>query len=104
MASEHITGFEVSGHSGYSKSGSDIVCAAVSGITLTTLGGLKDVLKIQVSPKMDEETGYLKVILPLNMKDEDFYETDILLKTMCEGLKSIAHQFSKFISYSEQEV
>ena len=29
---DRITGFSVSGHSGYSEAGSDIVCAAISAV------------------------------------------------------------------------
>ena len=32
MEDERITGFSVSGHSGYAEAGSDIVCAAISAL------------------------------------------------------------------------
>ena len=45
-ASGMINGFVVSGHSGYSGSGSDIVCAAVSSAVLMAANTLTDVMGI----------------------------------------------------------
>ena len=38
---DRITGFSVSGHSGYSEAGSDIVCAGVSAISFALIGYLQ---------------------------------------------------------------
>ena len=38
-----IIGFECSGHTGYDVEGSDIVCAAISTLTLTCILGLEKV-------------------------------------------------------------
>ena len=35
-----LSGFTISGHAGYDEAGSDIVCAAVSAVSETTLLGL----------------------------------------------------------------
>ena len=37
---EKINSIEISGHSGYSESGSDIVCASVSSICITTVNSI----------------------------------------------------------------
>ena len=41
---ERITGFSVSGHSGYAESGADIVCAAVSAVVTMAEATINDVL------------------------------------------------------------
>ena len=43
MEDERITGFSVSGHSGYAEAGSDIVCAAVSAVVTMAEATINDV-------------------------------------------------------------
>ena len=40
---ERITGFSVSGHSGYAEAGSDIVCAAISAVVSMTEAVINDI-------------------------------------------------------------
>ena len=40
---ERITGFSVSGHSGYAEAGSDIVCAAISAVVSMAEATINDV-------------------------------------------------------------
>lgn len=58
-----IIGFECSGHTGYDVEGSDIVCAAISTLTLTCILGLEKVQKQNVDVRRDDKKGYLKVVL-----------------------------------------
>ena len=48
-------GFRAQGHTGYARAGADIVCAAVSALTQTTLNGLQNVLKAPVDAKVDDD-------------------------------------------------
>ena len=64
-----LIGFEASGHAGYDVYGRDIVCAAVSGILLTTLGGIDEVVGVHPKVKRNDETGYLHVLLPLQLEE-----------------------------------
>ena len=59
---ENIVGFEVSGHSGYSERGKDIVCAAVSAIVQTAVIGLTEVLGIKVDYR--QKAGEARCIIP----------------------------------------
>ena len=43
MEDDRITGFSVSGHSGYAESGSDIVCAAITAIVTMAEATINDV-------------------------------------------------------------
>ena len=55
------TGFVVSGHSGYSEEGSDIVCSAVSSLSQMVCVGLENVLNLKPSIKMKD--GYLECFI-----------------------------------------
>ena len=59
-----ITGFEVSGHSGFAKSGEDIVCAAVSSAAYMTANTITDFMGIDA--KIAVEDGYMRLELRRN--------------------------------------
>ena len=52
-----LTGFEISGHSMFSESGSDIVCSAVSSAAIMTANTLTEIFSEKSEVKLDE--GYL---------------------------------------------
>lgn len=96
-----IYGFEISGHSGYSQIGSDIVCSAVSSIALTTCLGITKVLKINSQIEKDDEKGYLKLVLEKNTKNKDLLNAQILFETMIIGLDEIRKDYKKYVKMEE---
>ncbi len=52
---EIITGFDVSGHSGYSESGSDIICAAVSSAVGLVEMVINDSMKCSADVEIEPE-------------------------------------------------
>lgn len=56
-----ITGFCISGHSGYAQSGSDIVCAAVSSAAYMTANTVTDIMLLPA--KICEKSAYLSFFL-----------------------------------------
>lgn len=53
-------GFKVQGHSGYAPAGQDIVCAAVSAMTMLTVNMLESAFGVASSLDVDEETGTIR--------------------------------------------
>lgn len=81
----HISGFLIEGHGDMETDtlGYDIVCAAVSSISLTAALGLRDVLKL---PGIyDSESGRMLVDIG-NTGNE---KSDAVIETMIRGLKEI---------------
>lgn len=97
-----ITGFKVTGHSGYDARGKDIVCSAVSALAQTALLGLLKVAEVDVDYKIDE--GYLKCSLNNTETDKKRVMCDAIFGTMYEGLKSIKESYIKYIDIVEEEV
>ncbi len=62
-----LYGFEVSGHSGLSEAGSDILCAAVSSAVFMAANTIEEVLEINVNTEIND--GYMKMTVP-NLTDE----------------------------------
>ena len=85
-----ISKITISGHSGYSESGSDIVCASVSSIAISSINAI---LKID-SDSLEYETkdGFLEVVLKKHTE-----VIDLLLDNMIEHFKELEKQYQKFI-------
>ncbi len=63
-AGSRITGFDVSGHSGYAESGSDIVCAAVTSAVRLVEVTVNEVMGLCASVKVREEEALIAFRLP----------------------------------------
>lgn len=93
-----IVGFSIKGHSGYSESGSDIVCAAVSSAAYMAVNTITDV--IGVKPEIDLSDGFL--VLKLSLQDA------LKCSVITEGLKlhvlALSEQYQDFIKVKISEV
>ena len=98
-----IFGFECSGHSGYAKSGEDIVCSALSSMTQSCALGLIKVLKIDVDIVRDDNKGYLRVILPKDLEKDRLDNAQILLQTLLFSVKDLVVGYSKYIKLEERD-
>lgn len=79
----------IEGHSGYAESGKDIICAAVSATTLTTVGAI---LSLEESICFEEQDGYLNI--------DVITQTDInqkILQNMLDLLKQLHKQYPNYI-------
>ncbi len=93
--------FEISGHSGFSVSGKDTICAGISSISQTALIGLDTVLGLDVDTTIDQNRGYLKVVLPQNMTTRQKEDAFLIIATMREGIRDFQSGFPKFVKLEE---
>jgi len=100
--SGNIVGFDVSGHSGYSEAGKDIVCAAVSAVVQTAVIGLTEVLGIKV--KYRQKTGEAQCAIPSGLSGDKREKINIVLETMLYGLKSIQEGYGEYIRVEERRM
>jgi len=94
---DRITAVTVEGHAGYAEAGQDIVCAAVSAITIGTVNSAEKLLGIEPLVEVDEATGYLKWQIPDALATEIDQQLQLLLAAMLESLKMIAEEYDEFI-------
>ncbi len=99
---ENVTAFKVSGHSGYGTSGNDIVCAAISAITQNACVAICEVLKINASVKIDEEGGFLSLVLPKNLNKEKNNQAQTILKAMQKSLEYVQNDYKKYVKVEVQ--
>ncbi len=102
LKSGEIKGFSIKGHAGAEKNGEyDMVCAAISAVAYTALGGLDELCGVNT---YSESSGNLKMALPDNMTSEAWTKAQIILETMEIGLKQIENQHSRHIQVRFKEV
>ncbi len=86
-AQGRMRGFRVHGHAGFARHGEDIVCAAVSALTQTTVLGLAE--HAGARPRVDVKEGELVC----ELSSPDTTGVQLLLKTMVSGLEQIATRY-----------
>ena len=94
-----IKGFHITGHSDFSESGSDIVCAAVSSAAYMTANTLTEIIGIE--PEIEESDGdmYLKIAT-----DEEIQKSQEILRGFLLHLNALSEQYQKYIKVSITEV
>ena len=90
-----LIGYRAEGHTGFAESGADIVCAAVSALTQTTLNGLQNVLKAPVMFDIDDQEATLEAELTPEATEEQVRQAQLLLVTLLEGLQAIERSYPR---------
>ena len=90
-----LIGFSAIGHSGYAEAGSDIVCAAISALTQSTLNGLQNVLKAPVMFEIDDRRAFIEAKLTPEASEEQVQQAQLLLVTLLEGLQAIQRGYPR---------
>ena len=94
-----ITGFTVSGHSGYGEEGSDIICAAVSTAVQFAECTISDVLGNRVKTKVNDKEARITLTLPATCEDEDAVQA--VLTGMMLTLIELRDQYPDYIEVME---
>ncbi|GHS95790.1 hypothetical protein AGMMS50276_12700 [Synergistales bacterium] len=93
---KELVGLESKGHSGFSKSSEDVVCAAVSSLIQAIVIGIRDVACFSdedVVCKLDNSVPLIRV----KWKNERASELKLLTQTVALSLKEIASIYSDYV-------
>jgi len=71
MEDDRITGFSISGHSGYAEAGSDIVCAAISAVTAMVEATVNEVCGAKAKVRVKEADARITLTLPTVCDEEE---------------------------------
>ena len=96
---ERITGFSVSGHSGYAEAGADIICAAISAVVSMTEATVNDVCGAKAKVRVKEEDARVTLTLPASCDEEDTVQA--VLAGMMVYLIDLRDQYPDFIEVLE---
>lgn len=94
--------FSVNGHAGFSKSGKDIVCAAVSVTAYNAVGALDELVGLK--DFYSERDGYMLCSLPAGISEDMKQTARIILETTAIGFKQIEMQYQKYVRVLDEEV
>jgi len=94
-ADRSIRGIYVSGHSGYSEAGSDIVCAGISTLCYTAANALQDICGYDDSEvfSVHESEGddvNCRIMVPETGSDEAKRNAQVIMRTAELGMMSVA--------------
>ena len=84
------------GHAGAAPYGEDIVCAAISMLSQTSILGLHEVAQQAMEYQMEDGELHILLSEPINESGQ------AILETMLLGIKNVADQYSDFVRVSEQ--
>ena len=96
---DRITGFSVSGHSGYSEAGSDIICAAVSAAVAMAEATINDVCGAKAKVRVREEEARITLTLPVSCDEEESVQA--VLAGMMLYLCSLRDDYPDYIEVLE---
>ena len=82
---DRITGFSVSGHSGYAEAGSDVVCAAISALVTMAEATINDVCGAKAKVRIKQEDARVTLTLPTSCDEEETVQAVLagMLLTLC---------------------
>ena len=96
---DRITGFSVSGHSGYAEAGSDIVCAAISAVVSMVEATINDVCGAKAKVRVKEEDARITLMLPASCDEEETVQA--VLSGMLVTLLSFKEDYPDYIEVLE---
>ena len=96
---DRITGFSISGHSGYSEAGSDIVCAAISAVVAMAETTINDVCGAKAKVRVKEDQARITLMLPTSCDEEDSVQA--VLAGMLIYLCSLRDDYPDYIEVLE---
>ena len=101
-------GFEEQGHTGYGESGDDVLCAALSSMTMLIINSIEVSYACDVDYKIDEKTTDIRVIvksaLPKYEKDEKKqFAVSGLIQAYFVQLMDLVEEYYEFLDVKEIE-
>ena len=94
-----FTGFDCEDHAGYAEAGSDIVCAAVSVLTINCINSIEVLTEDDFTQDVDE------VNARISFRLETYgHDAQVLFHSMVLGLEEIESNYSEYIDIIFKEV
>ena len=84
-----LRGFICEGHAGYDEYGRDIICSAVSALSINMINSAEEFTEDDFTVEQSEDGGYLK----FQFKEEPSDEGILLLKSLILGMKMILEEY-----------
>ena len=96
---DRITGFSISGHSGYAEAGADVICAAITAIVTMAEATINDVCGAKAKVRVKEEDARITLTLPSSCDEEETVQA--VLSGMLVTLVNFKEQYPDYIEVLE---
>ena len=101
-------GFEERGHAGYAEFGEDVVCSAITAMTMLVVNTCETAWGVHVDYTIDSDSANIKVIVKeavpeLALSDEKQYAVSGLIKGYYYQLMDLIEDYSDFIDVDVEE-
>ena len=90
--------FECTGHAGFARKGKDIVCSAISTLTINTANSIMTLTDTKIN--VGENDGFLSWTFE-NACDE---RSTLLMDSLLIGLRSVEEEYGKYLKVEIKEV
>jgi uncharacterized protein YsxB (DUF464 family) len=90
-----IAFFRIEGHAYYEEPGKDLVCAAVSAISVGTVNAVEEVAGVVLPCEMEE--GLLAASVPPDLDPQQAERAQLILESMAVMLKTIETSYGEYI-------
>ena len=102
-------GFEEQGHTGYGESGDDVLCAALSSMTMLIINTIEVSYACNVDYQIDEKTTDIKLVvksaLPKYEKDEKKqFAVSGLIQAYFFQLMDLVEEYYDYLEVEEKEI
>ena len=99
MENDRITGFSVSGHSGYAEAGSDIVCAAISAVVTMAEATINEICGAKAKVRVKDADARITLTLPASCDEEETVQA--VLSGLLLTLVNLREQYPDYIEVLE---
>ena len=93
-----LTGFQISGHSGYAEAGSDIVCASISSCAYLVVNTVTDVLGLPAEAEASDGAMLLK------LRVADAAPAQPILQGFLLHIQALAEQYPSYLQCNTQNI
>ncbi len=93
---EHVYRFRVDGHASFAEHGEDVVCAAISMLTINTLNAIESYTDEPFKELcINQKKGIIDVEFPRRKAGEYAPEAELLIKSMILGLETVKEMYGE---------
>ncbi|WP_125707011.1 ribosomal-processing cysteine protease Prp [Lacticaseibacillus porcinae] len=97
-ASGNLVKFKLTGHADAGEYGQDIVCAAVSAVSIGAVNGVEALAGFTPHVDADEVNGgHLQLVIDQELTGEQMHITQILLENLELSMQSIAESYGDYV-------
>lgn len=99
-----ITSFTISGHANAGPHGYDIVCAAVSALSIGAVNAVAKLCHVKLPIQSETKGGYLRCDIPKDLSESIAHDVQLLIEGMVVALKDIEQEYRQHVTVNDKRI